>query len=890
MMPLSWASAARRTRRTTRTLRLRRAAHGRDPRVRVAVELEGPGGQLHGVVPPPRPARESLQRSNPARDTYSDDDLEGPCSWLVNPAPGTLRTSSCSRCSRRCSGRSSTGSAPAAGTRCASTATTTSCCASTRCSIRLAPTTRRPCAVCWRPRSRSTTRTSRSATRCSAASPAGSGSPGPLSPQEGALTRFYRHLAEQPLTWTASTTWAASTASAPDLRQRDEGVFHEPGRRARSRSASLVLGRRCFNTDEFRHAIERLDPVAYLADGYFGRWLGAIELLVHEAAGIPFRSASTTRPRSVPSARPRASPGASVVAATCIRRATRRLPGYVRSRRGTVVLEQGVWVLPDTNAHGRRRVSRARLRRRFDGRELWGDDAEPGTSVTLDLFESYLEPHERRDPRAIRTEALERLLTERGLVAPEAIDAILRHYEEDVGPLNGARMVARAWLEPGPSASACCGTGPPPSPRWASTAPRARAGRGREHAAGPQRGRVHAVLLLPVAGAGAAAGLVQGPGLPVAHRAGTAQGPRGVRAWSFQQRSRCASGIRAPRSATWCCPGGRTAPKARTRTRWPPGSRATNDRRGEVRRMSVERVLPQEGPAARRAANGELQFEAPWESRIFGITLALLEQGRFAWPEFQARLIEAIARMSANAATRRTPTTPAGSRPSARSRPPRAGSTPRRCTTWSTSSRRGPTATTTSGQRSCTSLQVCANWRIATLDALTDGARASRSSTVRRRRRTAWSARAGAPARGGTRPAREPVRPSAAGARCRRRSCRGRRARARCSIRPGLLGAFQSCWFTWWISPTRCMYCHSSTLTSLATPRPAHPSHAPATTVSTASIPTSFRIVAPPAFPSGSEPGGRRVKRLRPGARSRCSARGPTARGSANPRRRSATR
>jgi nitrile hydratase accessory protein len=56
-----------------------------------------------------------------------------------------------------------------------------------------------------------------------------------------------------------------------------------------------------------------------------------------------------------------------------------------------------------------------------------------------------------------------------------------------------------------------------------------------------------------------------------------------------------------------------------------------------------ERVLPQEGPAAPPRANGELVFEEPWESRIFGITLALLEAGRFTWPEFQARLIDAIA-------------------------------------------------------------------------------------------------------------------------------------------------------------------------------------------------------------------------------------------------------
>ena len=49
---------------------------------------------------------------------------------------------------------------------------------------------------------------------------------------------------------------------------------------------------------------------------------------------------------------------------------------------------------------------------------------------------------------SLRTEALEALMTERGLVPPGAIEAIVRHYEQDVGPLNGARVVARAWADP----------------------------------------------------------------------------------------------------------------------------------------------------------------------------------------------------------------------------------------------------------------------------------------------------------------------------------------------------------------------------------------------------------------------------------------------------------
>jgi nitrile hydratase len=53
-------------------------------------------------------------------------------------------------------------------------------------------------------------------------------------------------------------------------------------------------------------------------------------------------------------------------------------------------------------------------------------------------------PHER----ALRAEALEHLLTEKRLLDSAAVDAIVRHYEEDVGPMNGARVVARAWVDP----------------------------------------------------------------------------------------------------------------------------------------------------------------------------------------------------------------------------------------------------------------------------------------------------------------------------------------------------------------------------------------------------------------------------------------------------------
>jgi nitrile hydratase len=48
----------------------------------------------------------------------------------------------------------------------------------------------------------------------------------------------------------------------------------------------------------------------------------------------------------------------------------------------------------------------------------------------------------------LRARALEALLVEKGLVSTDAIDAVVELYENDVGPQNGASVVARAWVDP----------------------------------------------------------------------------------------------------------------------------------------------------------------------------------------------------------------------------------------------------------------------------------------------------------------------------------------------------------------------------------------------------------------------------------------------------------
>jgi nitrile hydratase len=49
---------------------------------------------------------------------------------------------------------------------------------------------------------------------------------------------------------------------------------------------------------------------------------------------------------------------------------------------------------------------------------------------------------------ALRVKSLESLLVEKGLVERAAIDALVDAYEHKIGPRNGARVVARAWVDP----------------------------------------------------------------------------------------------------------------------------------------------------------------------------------------------------------------------------------------------------------------------------------------------------------------------------------------------------------------------------------------------------------------------------------------------------------
>src|SRR5580692_9989390 len=78
-------------------------------------------------------------------------------------------------------------------------------------------------------------------------------------------------------------------------------------------------------------------------------------------------------------------------------------------------------------------------------------DERPFQRLVPTPMESHQHEHDHQvvpsDP-ALRTKALESLLVEKGLVDPAALDALVDRYEHKVGPRNGARVVARAWVDP----------------------------------------------------------------------------------------------------------------------------------------------------------------------------------------------------------------------------------------------------------------------------------------------------------------------------------------------------------------------------------------------------------------------------------------------------------
>jgi nitrile hydratase subunit beta len=208
------------------------------------------------------------------------------------------------------------------------------------------------------------------------------------------------------------------TRFGPVAPEPNEPPFHADWEK---RALGLVIcsgAMGAWTIDESRRARESLPPDVYYASSYYEIWIRGLEILLKRhgfisdldiAARAPVDAAPAPRRvlkaadaraamarggpcnRPVPAA-PRFSAGQRVRTRDFDPEHHTRLPRYARGKTGVIEAVRDGYVLPDTNAHGYGENPEWVYTVAFDARELWGGEADPTLTVSIDAWENYLEP------------------------------------------------------------------------------------------------------------------------------------------------------------------------------------------------------------------------------------------------------------------------------------------------------------------------------------------------------------------------------------------------------------------------------------------------------------------------------------------------------------------
>ncbi|GAB5447497.1 nitrile hydratase subunit beta [Gymnodinialimonas sp.] len=204
----------------------------------------------------------------------------------------------------------------------------------------------------------------------------------------------------------------------PIAPEADEPIFHHDWE-ARVLGLTIATnGLGHWSIDEGRHARESLSPQAYYSLSYYEIWLEGLTALLKKHGEVTEDELAQGRALT-PAKRPdkkvtgAAMPGVLASGGPSLRPSTQpakfsagqrvrtcrahpaghtRLPAYARDKVGVIEASRGMHVFPDTNAHGEGEQPQWLYTVVFEGRDLWGADAEAGLSCTIDAWESYLEP------------------------------------------------------------------------------------------------------------------------------------------------------------------------------------------------------------------------------------------------------------------------------------------------------------------------------------------------------------------------------------------------------------------------------------------------------------------------------------------------------------------
>jgi len=208
------------------------------------------------------------------------------------------------------------------------------------------------------------------------------------------------------------------TSCGPVRPEPNEPPFHAAWEKRALAVTLACNGMGEWSGDRNRFERESLEPGWYLTHSYYEIWIAALErnlarlgfvgadeiaagrslrparaakrkLMAADVPGVLAKGSPYDRPAITPA---RFTVGERVRAKVMNPSHHTRLPRYARGRVGVVEAVRGVFAFPDTNAHDQGEQPDWCYTVRFTGRELWGADADPTLSVTIDAWQSYLEP------------------------------------------------------------------------------------------------------------------------------------------------------------------------------------------------------------------------------------------------------------------------------------------------------------------------------------------------------------------------------------------------------------------------------------------------------------------------------------------------------------------
>jgi nitrile hydratase len=204
----------------------------------------------------------------------------------------------------------------------------------------------------------------------------------------------------------------------PVAPEHEEPIFHAEWERRALGVTLAIGGARLWPGDANRFIRESLPPAEYLSKSYYDIWITALakmlerkgfvsaeELVAGQALspGKPLPKvlradevASTLalgsrydRPAPAPA---RFAAGDKVLTKVINPATHTRLPRYARGKFGVVEAVHGAHVFPDTNAHGLGESPQWLYTVRFEAKHIWGEDADPSLTISIDAFEPYLDP------------------------------------------------------------------------------------------------------------------------------------------------------------------------------------------------------------------------------------------------------------------------------------------------------------------------------------------------------------------------------------------------------------------------------------------------------------------------------------------------------------------